>query len=107
MLLCGIEGKDRTREAFAIGVKYAVAEPTVEGGLQHQLQVLLSEQNDRASDPEFLVRLAGLYLEIWAMTTLSRPRSEEMLMKKGRELRVKPLNYASQMLMRITCMRRT
>ncbi|HET6934774.1 MAG TPA: hypothetical protein VFI72_08045 [Candidatus Angelobacter sp.] len=45
-------------------VKYAVAEPTVEGGLPHQLQELLSRQNDRASDPEFLVRLADLYLDL-------------------------------------------
>lgn len=45
-------------------VEYAVAEPTTEGGLQHQLQVLLSQKNDRASDPEFLVRLADLYLDL-------------------------------------------
>lgn len=51
-------------EASAPVVEYAVAEPTTESGLQHQLQVLLSQKNDRASDPEFLVRLADLYLDL-------------------------------------------
>ena len=45
-------------------VEYAIAEPTTEGGLEHQLQVLLSQKNDHASDPKFLVRLADLYLDL-------------------------------------------
>lgn len=45
-------------------VEYAIAEPTTEGGLQHQLQVLLIQKNEHASDPELLVRLADLYLDL-------------------------------------------
>lgn len=45
-------------------VEYAVAEPITGDDLQHQLRVLLSQKNDRASDPEFLIRLADLYLDL-------------------------------------------
>ncbi len=51
-------------EASVSIVEYAIAEPTTEGGLQHQLQGLLSQKNDHASDPEFLIRLADLYLDL-------------------------------------------
>jgi tetratricopeptide (TPR) repeat protein len=42
----------------------AIAESPMEGDLQHQLQVLLSQKHERSSDPEFLVRLADLYLDL-------------------------------------------
>lgn len=34
------------------------------GGDQHQLQVLLSQKNERVFDPDFLLRLADLYLDL-------------------------------------------
>lgn len=45
-------------------IEHAVAEPIIGGDLQHQLQGLLSQKNDHASDPEFLIRLADLYLDL-------------------------------------------
>jgi tetratricopeptide (TPR) repeat protein len=40
------------------------ADLTAGAGLQHKLQVLLSQRNERSSDPEFLVRLADTYLDL-------------------------------------------
>jgi tetratricopeptide (TPR) repeat protein len=40
------------------------ADLTTGAGLQYKLQVLLSQRNERSSDPEFLVRLADIYLDL-------------------------------------------
>ncbi len=42
----------------------AIAESPMEGDLQHQLHVLLSQKHERSSDPEFLVRLADVHLDL-------------------------------------------
>lgn len=54
---------------FLFGAGGLVTERSVAGSitgddLHHQLQVLLSQKNDHASDPEFLVRLSDLYLDL-------------------------------------------
>ncbi len=43
--------------------RQATAESVMEGDLPHQLQLLLNQKNEHPSDPEFLVRLADLYLD--------------------------------------------
>ena len=50
--------------AGGLVIEHAVAEPIIGDDLQHQLQVLLSKKNDHSSDPEFLIRLADLYLDL-------------------------------------------
>ncbi len=54
---------------FLWGMGVLVVEPVVAGSitgddLQRQLQVLLSQKHERASDPDYLIRLADLYLDL-------------------------------------------
>lgn len=44
--------------------RQATAESLMGGDQQRQLQLLLSKKNEHPSDPEFLVRLADLYLDL-------------------------------------------
>ena len=44
--------------------RVADAEPSTGTGLQQQLQALLAQKSERSSDPNFLIRLADVYLSL-------------------------------------------
>ncbi|HWF61015.1 MAG TPA: tetratricopeptide repeat protein [Nitrospira sp.] len=50
-------------EPSDVVLRQATAESVMGGDLPHQLQLLLGQKNEHSSDPEFLVRLADLYLD--------------------------------------------
>ncbi len=61
----------------ALVVEPAVAESTVGDDLQRQLQVVLSQKNEHVSDPEYLIRLADLYLDLGDDDSLSMSKRRD------------------------------